>query len=480
MLDKNSANSVVCREDLNPKQFIISSIRIDDTLKNRSISKLREAKKAIDNFEIFLNIENNDNFQQKSGRTKRRDSLSLLNTTRNRFKNTVRPVKENDDNLGLGTKKALNILNFRSAFDIKKDISRFQPSKNKLHLMNYERGEAELMVNILDKIKNKRDDRIRLKFEQKNAEFEKPRKSNYLPCPNFILSAPSKFDYFNKNLNISEKFENFENSEKLKNPDGFNQFKTSKIIPYTTKPPQKRLILNSFKKLSNTKISLNKFKTYQTGYDKTSTSFTLNKNLIRESRKKLTESNIKFDKTNESIQKDTTNEFQFQSPITSDKFIKNYSSPLLTNINTEIQNYKNQNYNPSENFKFLENSLSSSPNKFNFKDQSGNIREITTSQYEDSPTKISMKENYQKAVPRKFSFKSSLTEESNYELKSISRNGEKFSTGLKLRKNLPEVYKKSSEFLKSFYKVLQIEEQKATLILKTNNSICKKKNLTFN
>lgn len=439
---QNNANSFDCREDLNTNQYIISSIQIDDTLKNRCISKLREAKKAIDNFENYLNIENTDNIDNKLGTTRIKDSLSLVKTTTQKLINKQRPINENDDNLGLGTKKALNVINFRRAFEIKKDISRFLPSKNKLHLMNYERGEAELIVNILDKIKIKRDEKIRVNFYKKNIE----------------------------------------NLEKLENSDEFKKTKTTHVNDYYAKSPKEELNINSFKKMSNTNTIFNKFEFNENRNisNKTSNNISIHRYLSGENKKKLTQSNNNFNDTYEFLSKNSTREFRIQSPIFKHKLNKNFASPLITNDINDFQNYKKLIFDSSFNFKKFENSLTTYPKQINYKIRYGKIQENNKSLNQNSSNKKTMKEIYQKAVPKKFNFKSLVTDQSNNKIKNNSRNEESFPVGFNQFKKLPERFKKNNNILISLYKVLEIEQQKANLMIKTNTKYITKKNLTFN
>lgn len=434
---QNNANSFDCKEDFNPNQYIISSIQIDDTLKNRCISKLREAKKAIDNFENYLNIENTDNIDYKLGTTRIKDSLSLIKTTKQKLINKEKPINENDDNLGLGTKKALNVINFRRAFEIKKDISRFLPSKNKLHLMNYERGEAELIVNILDKIKIKRDEKIRGNFYKKNIE-------------------------------------------NLENSDEYKKTKLTNIKDYYAKSPKEELIINSFKKMSNTNTFFNKFEFNENRNisNKTCNNIQIHKYLSKENKKKLTQSNKNCNDTYELSSKNSTSKFRIHSPILKQKLDKNFASPLITNDINDFQNYKKLIFDSSYNFRKFENSLTTYPKQFNYKIRYGKIQENTKSQ--NSSTKKTMKEIYQKAVPKKFNIKSLVNEQSKNKIKNNVRNEESFTLGFNQFKKLPERFKKNNNILISLYNVLDLEQQKANLMIKTNTKYIIKKNLTFN
>jgi hypothetical protein len=136
----SSMSSIHQNENSPSLNFILSKISLDETKKTKSIGLLKNAKKKIDDLNSLFAYKN---FFLDEKKPKPLKSVA------------IRKIKNSEEEIGFSNNINLNINNFKKILGTQQDYESYDISK-KPNILNYHKEDAELMVNLLDRLKLKK------------------------------------------------------------------------------------------------------------------------------------------------------------------------------------------------------------------------------------------------------------------------------------------------------------------------------------
>jgi hypothetical protein len=431
--------------------LILSKLSLDETKKTKSIGLLKNAKKKIDDLNSLFSYKN---FFLDEKKPKPLKSVA------------IRKIKNSEEEIGFSNNINLNINNFKKILGTQQDYESYDISK-KPNILNYHKEDAELMVNLLDRLKIKKTLNSYNNFGIKNLFInnENNRKNQE------ILAGFTHLIFKNYETDADD----YKETQTLKNTTNFlkNQ---SKVSVYDQKQSQDNNITNDIynKNYSISNIdNLPKFNFYKKIRNK-SRQITTNYKDETFLGKHLSTSK---QTTNDDVMKTETT----QSKSKNDIYLKTYSESLKSKTERQDQkkwitsytNYKKTNFKEFETIKFSPSNQSMNFNLRNLnliENSKNNIQNNGIVQKNDliktkdanNTLLVNNSKNPENFISTSFSDNEKMfffRNKKNLACK-ISKNNEN-------KQNPNSNFKKKTEFiLQEFYNILNLEELRAKLIMK--------------